>query len=90
MVKSEQNSEHKSTYTERDRVQRDRVERDRYKSTSRTSQTTTDKMTLMLSLRTPKDVTEKPTRTNDHMIHLSQLLLDLSTIMNDFQNFFHP
>ena len=90
MVKSEQNSEHKSTYIERDRVERDRVERDRYKSTSRTSKTTTDKMTLMLSLRTLKDVTEKPNRTNDDMIHLLQLLLDLLTIMNEFQNFFHP
>ena len=54
MVKSEQNSDHKYTYKEQDRV-----ERDRYKSPSRTSQTTTDKMTVMLSLRTFEDMPEK-------------------------------
>ena len=47
MVKSEQNTEHKSTHIES------------HKSPSRTSQTTTDKMTVMLSLRTLKDMTEK-------------------------------
>ena len=54
MVKTEQNSKHKSTY-----IERDRVERDRYKSSSRTSQTTTDKMTVMHSIRTLEDMTEK-------------------------------
>ena len=54
MVNSERSSEHKSTY-----IERDRVERERYTSPSRTSQTTTDKMTVMLSLRTLKDMTEK-------------------------------
>ena len=54
MVKSEQNSEHKYTY-----IERDRTELDRYKSPTRTSQITTDKMTVMLSLRTLKDMTEK-------------------------------
>ena len=40
-------------------MEHDRVERDRNKSPSRTSQTTTDKKTVMLILRTPKDITEK-------------------------------
>ena len=39
-------------------MERDRVERDRHKSPSRTLQTTTDGITVMLSLRTPKDMTE--------------------------------
>ena len=40
-------------------MERDRVERDRHKSPSRASQTITDKMTVMLSIRTLKDMTEK-------------------------------
>ena len=72
MVKTEQNSKHKSNY-----IERDRVERDRYTSSSRTSQTTTDKMTVMHSIRTLEDMTEKfepYKRPNDTPL---QLLLDL-------------
>ena len=46
MVKSEQNTEYKST----------RIER--HRTPSRTSQTTSDKMTVMLSLRALRDITE--------------------------------
>ena len=52
MVKLEQISEHKSTHIERERVER-------HKPPSRTSQTTTDKLTVMLSLHTLKDIDEK-------------------------------
>ena len=61
MVKSEQKSEHKSTHMERERVER-------HKSPCRTSQTTTDKMVVMLNLRSLRDITEKlepNSRTND-------------------------
>ena len=64
MDKSEQNSGHNSTYRECES----------HISPSRTSQTTTEKMTVMPILRTLEDMTE---RTNDQKIHLSQLLLDL-------------
>ena len=47
MVKLERKSEHNSTHIERNR------------SSSRTSQSTSDKMTVMLSFRTLRNVTEK-------------------------------
>ena len=52
MVISQQISEHKSTYMERERVCC-------HKSPSRTSRTTTDKRTVMLSLRNLRDLTKK-------------------------------
>ena len=92
MVKSEQNSEHKSTYKKQDSVERDSAAQDRYKSPSRTSQTITDKMTVMLSFRTLKEITQKletykqpnytplttPTRLADHYERTSKLLTSLN------------
>ena len=78
MVKSEQNSEHKSTY-----IERDGVEIDRLKTPSRTSQTTTDKMASMLSVRTLKDMTENVEpykRPND--THLTTPSITESTFNN--------
>ena len=81
MVESEQNSEHKSTHLEHERAER-------HTSPSRTPQTTTYKMTVMLSRRTLKDITEElepykrpkdtplktPTRLVDHYERTSKLL----------------
>ena len=54
MVKSEQTTEHKFSNIER------------HRSPSRTSQTTTNKMTVMRSLRSLKDMTEKLEPYNSH------------------------
>ena len=73
MVKSDQHKEHKSTHIERNR------------SLSQISQTTTDKMTVVLSLRSLKELTEKLEQYKSTMKHLSQLLPDLSITMNELQ-----
>ena len=76
------------------------MELERHKSPSRTTQTTTDKKTVMLSFRTPKDMPEKlelykrpndtplttPNRHLDHYARTSKLLLSLN---RDSQIFTH-
>ena len=72
MDKSEQNSEHKVTHMDRERVER-------HESPSRTSQTTTDKLTVKFSLHTLKDITEKLKpykRSNDTPLSTRTRLLD--------------